>query len=121
MGLARNFRLTTNHDKAAVFSGIKNTFPVSFYKKDVQKTSLYDTFDWRLYKSNLLLLASDKTTIMLKNLSSGEVLNEENIRVKNLPRFWWDFSDLEFKKMLKNILDVRALIKIIEFEESIDI
>lgn len=121
MGLAKNFRLTASKDKAAVFSGIDNIFQVSFYKNDAHKTSLYDTFDWRLYKSNLLLLASDNATIMIKSLSSGEVLNEENVQAKTLPRFWWDFPDLEFKKILKNILDVRALIKIIEFEESIDI
>jgi CHAD domain-containing protein len=121
MDLAKNFRLIASRDKSAVFSDIENIFQLSFYKNDAQKSSLYDTFDWRLYKSNRLLLSSYDTSITLKSLSSGEVLNEEHIPVEPLPRFWWDFPDLELKLVLKNILDIRALIKIIDFEESFDI
>lgn len=121
MDLAKNFRLTASRDKSAVFSGIEKIFQLSFYKSDTQKSSLYDTFDWRLYKSNRSLLSSYNTSITFKSLSSGEVLNEEHIPVKNLPRFWWDFPDSELKLSLKNILDIRALMKIIDFEESSDI
>jgi CHAD domain-containing protein len=117
MDFAKNFRLTASRDKSVVLASIEKIFSLSPYKNDVRKLSLYDTFDWRLFKSNRLLLSSGAGFITLKNLSTGEAL-DEHIQAGSRPRFWWDFQESALNTALKNILDVRALMKITAFEES---
>jgi CHAD domain-containing protein len=121
MDSAKRFRLTAKNNRSAIVSGIEEFFQLSSYKNDVRRSSLYDTFDWSLYKGNRWLISSGNSSMRLMRLSSGKVLNEEKINIKTLPRFWWDFSDSDLKLALRDIIDVRALLKIKDFEETRDI
>jgi|WetSurMetagenome_2_1015567.scaffolds.fasta_scaffold10080_6 CHAD domain-containing protein len=121
MNQAMTFRLTAGHDKSVVLSGIKKLFRLSPYKHGKHKSSMYDSFDWRLYRSDRLLLSGNHTLIALKSISSEDVLNEEPVHSGPSPRFWWDFHGPDLKSTLKSILDMRALIKMSSFEEGFEI
>ena len=74
----------------------------------------FDSFDWLLYKENLVLLKQEDT-IYLEDLKSFEVVTECHWRHKEEARFWWDFPDCELKTKLKDCLDVRALLPFLSF------
>jgi CHAD domain-containing protein len=115
------FRLTEGQNKSAVLSRIKKLFRLAPYKSGKHKSSLYDTFDWRLYKNDRLLLSYNHKSIILKALSSEDILMEKPLHAGAFPRFWRDFQGSDLESTLQSILDVRALIKMGSFDESFEI
>ncbi len=80
--------------------------------------SIWDTFDWLLYKKSMLLILEENQLKLLNfkdnrctllPVSSGEAI----------PRFWWEFPEGPFRTILESIVDVRALLKMADFKKDI--
>jgi len=88
---------------------IANNFACMPEKMASTKIAFFDSFDWRLYNKQLLLmrrhntyelcLLHDESPIVAQPWPSG-----------TCPIFWWDFHDTELAQRLEKILDVRALV-----------
>lgn len=79
----------------------------------------YDTFDWRLYKNSLTLI-KDNNSLYLFNLKKGQKTISLPWNVKQIPAFYDDFPDSEFKNKLSKYLGIRALIPLITISENIN-
>lgn len=75
--------------------------------------SIYDTFDWRLYKKLFVLFRSGNE-LCLRRLNEHEILHR--VSIKSMPAFIWDFPDGVLKEKLAPILEARALLKLAELE-----
>jgi CHAD domain-containing protein len=78
----------------------------------------FDTFDWRLYDAGLLLI-KENNEFMLCSSQSEIPIEKVTITSQIQMQFWWDFPDGSFKDTLKKILDVRALMPLVEIEKKI--
>ncbi len=100
-----------------IIGEISKNFPI---KKDSPLPSrqvFFDTFDWRLYEAGLSLIKVNNE-FLLCSLQTELPVEKAFIHAQIQPRFWWDFPDGSLKDALKNFLDVRALIKLIEIESD---
>lgn len=79
--------------------------------------SVYDTFDWRLLKKNLVLIQEDRHLSLLDMLKR-EVVADAVWEKESPPGFWWDLSAGPLKRRLKSLLDVRTLLGLLEVSKS---
>jgi CHAD domain-containing protein len=70
----------------------------------------YDTFDWRLYRADLVLVWEDDR-YELRSLGTNEAL--ASLDAVGQQRFWWEFRDGSLKNKLKKYLEERALIPLV--------
>lgn len=91
------------------------TIAVAAEEKVVQR--LYDTFDWRLFHQKKLLLEQGNNLFLL-DLADSRLNQSLKIDRNQILKFWWDFPESNVKKILKDILDVRALMFFIEVEKK---
>jgi CHAD domain-containing protein len=111
-----NLPTGTNFDKLIHKFSQKHTISSTF-KKSV-KYKIYDTFDWRLFKNNLILLRNNNFFEIL--LISDNTLLEKFHHIPNQHiKFWWDFPKESTKNRFRAILDVRALTEIVCFNSII--
>jgi CHAD domain-containing protein len=66
----------------------------------------YDTFDWRLFRRNLIC-SQASGQLRLVNISGSSVA-EESVR-KRAKYFCWDFAENTFARQLAKIIEMRAL------------
>jgi len=78
-----------------------------------ENLAVYDTFDWRLLLKSLSLHHSGEELI-LRGLDNGEPLLR--IETPERPGFAWDLPAGELKERLAPILEMRALIAMVEFQ-----
>ncbi len=76
-----------------------------------RKTTIYDTFDWRLFNKSLVLHLSEKTLFLRKLFKNDIVYSAE---ITSPPVFIRDFPAGDLKERLSSILKQRALLKLIE-------
>ncbi len=75
--------------------------------------SYYDSFDWRLYKHQLIaeqLRSKQQSSFLLRNLDSEKIIAETDL--KDIPKFSQQFENQEIANILNPILKIRALTKI---------
>ncbi|MFZ1986244.1 MAG: CHAD domain-containing protein [Desulfatitalea sp.] len=70
--------------------------------------NLLDSFDWRLFRQGQLLLATSGLW-RLVDQHTGKVIASAAGDMPDLPLFWWQLPDSELRKILREALDVRAL------------
>ncbi len=73
--------------------------------------TIYDTFDWRLFRKSLVLYTSDDF-LCLRRRNEPEILHR--LSLERPPVFLRDLPDGELKSMLAPILQARALMKLVE-------
>jgi len=80
----------------------RETIPDSAY-------TLYDTFDWRLYRKQQTLVR-DRDLIGLTDLELTHPSSQAEWTKQRPPRFWWDLPEGDLRSRLQALLDVRALL-----------
>lgn len=80
-----------------------------------EKLTFFDTFDWRLYSASLLLYRLANNYI-LHDLSQDTVLQQQPVETQ--PRFVWELPNGTLKAKLEPIIEMRALIKLIQVEAN---
>ena len=93
---------------------VSESYQIAHDQPTTLRKRYFDSFDWLLYKENLVLLKQEDT-FYLEDLKSFEVVTECPWRHKEEARFWWDFPDCELKTKLNECLDVRALLPFLTF------
>ncbi|MFV9676773.1 MAG: CHAD domain-containing protein, partial [Methanosarcinales archaeon] len=101
----------THHD---LIQTVSESYQIAHDPPTTMRKRYFDSFDWLLYKENLVLLKQGDT-FYLEDLKSFEVVAECPWRHKEEARFWWDFPDCELKTKLNECLDVRALLPFLTF------
>ncbi len=71
--------------------------------------TLYDTFDWRLYRKQQTLVR-DRDLIGLTDLELTHPSSQAEWTKQRPPRFWWDLPEGDLRSRLQALLDVRALL-----------
>ena len=97
---------------------IAEKYSTTFESQASETHKYYDTFDWSFYKKNLTLIRVDRELKLcdINTEESLEVLEDEG---RGAYKFWWDFPEGSLKNRLREIQDVRALIKILDIEKTI--
>jgi CHAD domain-containing protein len=78
-----------------------------------RRFSLFDTFDWRLFRRSLVLVASGNQMV-LRKLQERTILH--SVEVSSPPVFSSDFPESDLKGKLAPIITVRALEKLAEVD-----
>ncbi len=71
--------------------------------------SYWDSFDWRLYQTGLLLLSSSKEIRLFKEKDGGLFLLTQADLPRASPFFSWDLKAGEMRQSLEAVVDARAL------------
>ncbi|MFQ5628214.1 MAG: CHAD domain-containing protein [bacterium] len=105
------FELQKTHNEQALFSALKAHYSSKEERKTQKNSVLYDTFDWRLYNKSLSLSHSGNVLSVKKIIDGSPV---DSITTSTVPKFVWDLPDSSLKRQLQPILEMRALLKILE-------
>lgn len=81
------------------------------------RQTCYDTFDWRFYQADLNLVREGKGAALLKH-GSDEVVAQVETKDRRFPRFWADFPDGDFQKLVRKHADIRALMARLDLEQN---
>lgn len=71
--------------------------------------TLYDTFDWRLFKKARTLVLCEQS-LLLSDLDFSGPSAETVWKKMNPPKFWWDLPEGDLQNQLQAAVDVRALL-----------
>jgi CHAD domain-containing protein len=117
VGLAKttNFPLPLSFNKTAFIKKVSSIYPVVKEKSNISRQTLFDTFDWRLYNKDYLLL-SDESVFYLTSIQYDKVIASVATEQKVQYRFWWDFPKGPLKKILKRQTSVRALLPLVNLQ-----
>ncbi len=112
-----NFRILEDHTFSTIISEIEKVYRISLSGHEKVTSSVYDTFDWRIYKSGHVLFYDGHTATLKDAVAGSREFEEPPVR-NSLPSFWWEFNNTAFLNVIKKIIDVRALMKYIEIEDD---
>lgn len=115
------FNLGNDYNEHALINVLSETFSVTKGQSVTEMITLYDSFDWRLYKKSLLLYQSG-SVFFLYNLLDHDVMFYSKINSKTdsktdtktdkTPIFAEDFPEGKFKDHINPILKARALLQV---------
>ncbi len=111
------YALPDDETTDALKNALEQSFSGLIETSDTLELDLYDTFDWRLYKKARALVKQG-SLLMLMDLQSGAQLVDHICRAKQTPRFWWDFTDSDFKEQLKPLADIRSLQCVVKLQQE---
>jgi len=105
------YLLPDNLTKKHFSDTLKSSFIIKQTDSSSEKISILESFDWGLYKKNLLAVRYENQSISLwdaDNLFDTELAQKID-GIDASSRFWWDFPDCEAKETLTPILNLRSL------------
>lgn len=105
------FKLPDGHNEAQIMNKLAAQYEVKNEPAIVEKFTLYDTFDWRLFNRSLVLSVSGKKLCLCK-LAKTEIIY--SIDTTTLPVFLRDLPDCDLKEYLAPIIKMRALLKLVD-------
>jgi CHAD domain-containing protein len=101
------YLLSAQHDCHQLLQRIGDIYLLQEAGETTTEESCLDTFDWRLFNQGLFLNRKGIHCSLLN--SSGEELFSGGGGSKQ-NRFWWDFPDTVLQALLREVIDVRALL-----------
>jgi CHAD domain-containing protein len=87
-------------------------------RRHTRELEVFDTFDWRLNAKGRLLVREGARFILLDARSDRELISAAAPRRNNL-RFWWEMPDSALRSYLREVLEMRALMRLIKLKKSI--
>jgi CHAD domain-containing protein len=96
-----------------VWHNVRSPYAIERARHAKGRRRYYDTFDWRLYRDGLALLW-ERDRYELRSLSHDEVL--ASLEAVGQKRFWWEFRDGPLKDRLRECLEERALIPLVNID-----
>ncbi len=92
---------------------LNQQIPTQILSTEYILKSYYDSFDWRLYKHQLVaeqIRSKQQSSFLLRNLDNQKVIAATDL--KDIPKFSQQFEHQEIADILEPILKIRALTKI---------
>ncbi len=111
------FQLTFPTTAQQLVAKLRKKFTIRLTSRQQCRCSYYDSFDWRLYSSDLCCAFDADTnppTLTLTDLQSGQVIATQ--AVKKVPSFAWDLDDGPLQCKLKSCLEMRALLPLLTLQ-----
>ena len=109
------FTVPDNVEPKTVLDELDSKYTLSSEHAYGRRQKYYDTFDWRLFEKELVLMRREYE-IILHTFYDEKGLERIERKRRADPRFWWDFQTGALRDELKSIIDVRALLPLIELE-----
>lgn len=106
----------TTEDGAQIpllLENLSKTYSVLEETSRNRKTRLFDTFDWRLYRKNLICSISS-SRFVIRDFAGNEIMQCRAPRKSRI--FWSDIDDQKTSELLKKYLSMRALLPLISIE-----
>ena len=97
---------------------LSKTYSIKKDHTTQKEQSYFDTFDWRLHTRDLVLYRENEV-FLLKNHPLGIRRAEQEIPPGKPLIFWWDCPEGPLREKLSQVLDVRALMHIVDLKLSI--
>ncbi|MBN1995240.1 MAG: CHAD domain-containing protein [Anaerolineae bacterium] len=107
------FNLPHGYGVQQLVDELAGHYPVKKEEPLAEKLAFYDTFDWRLYQAGLMLSES-AGELCLSQLATHQILQRQ--KITPLPVFVKDFPDSQLKEQLAPILEMRALLLLVEIQ-----
>ncbi len=101
-----------------LFNEIEKFYQIKRQTKKNQEKKYYDTFDWRLY-NNSFTLSKKESVYGLSSLKDYQTVASIHVNQDFIPKFWWDFPSSPFTEYLKPLIDIRALMFLIQTDLQI--
>lgn len=101
----------------ALLKLLEKQFIVEESDSSTEQRIYYDTFDWRLYRENLIFYRCGNRLILQKK--NGLQVASAVGRNRN-KYFWWDIGVGEMQEKLQDCLEMRALCPIVSVESTIN-
>jgi len=100
-------------DEQPLIRGLTGRYSIRKERTTSHRFSLFDTFDWRLFRRSLVLVASGNKMV-LRKLQGRAILH--SVEVSSPPVFSSDLPESDLKEKLAPIVTVRALEKLAEVD-----
>ena len=108
---ALKFNLPAGYDEQRLFSELAGHYLIQKEISQVKRLAFYDTFDWRLYDQGLYLYQSEGEVGLSPLAANGPA---QRVKMAAPPVFIKDFPAGRLKKRLEDIVEMRALLKLVE-------
>ena len=72
---------------------------------------VFDTFDWRLFEKDRLLVREGSAFILFDARGDRELITASASRRNNL-RFWWELPESSLRLYLRDVLEMRAMMSL---------
>lgn len=102
------FSLPARTGVARIKARIGQGFAACLETRQREKLVVFDSFDWRLFGNDCLLVRQAET-LRLIDLNTDAVVADLVWPKPAAPRFWWDLPASALREKLQQMLDVRAL------------
>ncbi|MGZ8448238.1 MAG: CHAD domain-containing protein [Candidatus Deferrimicrobiaceae bacterium] len=102
-----------NLDEQPLIRGLAGRYSIRKERTTSRRFSLFDTFDWRLFRRSLVLVASGNQMVLRKPQEKAIL---HSVEVSSPPVFSSDLPDGDLKEKLAPIVTVRALEKLAEVD-----
>ena len=110
------YELSDSIGKEDLSKRISTEFTAISERSVKQKKRYLDTFDFKLCNEGFYFLC-DKKSFILHNSHFDKSIAEIPAAGKKEPKFWWDLPSCTLRQELKQRIEVRALLPIIEVEK----
>jgi hypothetical protein len=110
---AQKFYLPNGYDQPNLIEQLAGDLSVEAGTTVAENVVFYDTFDWRLYHKKLVLFgAADR--LLLQRLDDRQVIH--SLESGAQPVFVSDLPEGDLKAKLAPIVEMRALLRLVEFK-----
>ena len=110
------FRLPDAYIQQRLTGALADHYVIKKERAVLKRMAIYDTFDWRLFNKSFVLYTSENK-LFLRRLFKNAIIH--SAAITSPPVFVWDFPDSELKQKLSPVLNVRALLKLIELHSRL--
>ncbi len=105
------YTLPDGYDETQFIGELADQYSLKEEPVIAERSSFFDTFDWRLFNKSLVLIVSGNRLFLRKLAKQNSMYC---VNISSRPVFIWDFPDGELKKHLAPIIKMRALLKLVE-------
>ena len=109
------FNLPDGYDEQKLIKALAEHYPLKQEASVTENLTYYDTFDWRLFNSSLVLYESGKE-FFLKQVGNDLA---RHVKTTASPIFIQDFPESTIKKQLAPVIEMRALLKLVEVQTQV--
>lgn len=111
---AQTFISKSRDSLEAALKNVSSSFILDEHSEKKREVTYYDTFEWNLF-SNKSVIKKEGTIHRL--FSQKKIFTHEQVGLEN-PFFYWDLEESDFKKNLRPLSDIRALIPVLQYENT---
>ena len=107
----QKYTLPDGHNKKHFIDELAELYTIKKEPEAVERLTIHDTFDWRLFNKSLVLYAHGNKLFLRKLAKNEDLLSA---KISTFPVFISEFPDGELKQRLAPIIKMRALIKLVD-------